>query len=66
MADWITTTEACKLSGYTPDYLRDLIHERKIKAQKWGRSWQVSRISVQAYLRSIQQQGAKRGRKRKS
>ena len=65
MADWITTTEACELSGYTPNYLRDLIRAKKVKAQKWERSWQISRTSLETYLRNVAELGEKRGRKRR-
>lgn len=50
MDDWITTTEATRLSGYHPYYLRELIRTGKVKAQKWGRDWQVSRKSLTAYI----------------
>jgi excisionase family DNA binding protein len=49
--DWITTTEAAALTGYHPEYIRELIREGKIEAQKFGQVWQVSRASVLAYLR---------------
>jgi excisionase family DNA binding protein len=44
--DWITTAEAVTLSGYHVDHLRELAREGKIKAQKWGREWQISRASL--------------------
>ncbi len=65
MADWITTTEAIQLSGFHPDHLRVLMREGKIKGQKWGRTWQVSRGSLLAYLRMQQSKGERRGRKPK-
>jgi len=43
--DWITTPEAAALSGYYPDYLRLVIRTGKIKAQKFGIVWQISRAS---------------------
>jgi hypothetical protein len=48
--NWITTREASKLSGYHPYYLRELIRVGKVKAQKWGRDWQVSHKSLVAYV----------------
>jgi excisionase family DNA binding protein len=65
MADWITTAQACELSGYSANYLRDLIYANRIKAQRWGRSWQVSRSSLQTYRRNVQKLGVKRGPKTK-
>lgn len=60
MADWITTAEAAKISGYNPAYLRELIRQGEVIAQKWGRDWQVSRASLLAYMRASENSGDKR------
>jgi len=62
-ADWITTDEAQKLTGYHPVHLRKLLLSGKIKGQKWGRQWQVSRSSLGIYLKRIKVLGGKRGPK---
>lgn len=67
MADWITTHKAAELSGYNAEYIRVLIRKGKIKSQKWGRDWQISRASLLAYMRaadtsSDQRHGAKNKR----
>ncbi len=64
--DWITTDEAAEISGYHPEYIRGLIRAEKIKAQKWNRSWQVSRSSLEAYLQSVEKLGERRGPKPKA
>ena len=61
--DWITTAEAVTLSGYHIEHLRELARDQKIKAQKWGREWQVSRSSLLAYIRKAEKLGEKRGPK---
>ena len=61
--DWITTQEASEISGYTADHIRDLIQAERIKAKKFGIVWQVSRKSLDAYLKEQQSKGEKRGRK---
>ncbi len=48
--DWITTTEACKLSGYHPYYLREIIRRGKIQGRKFGTIWQVDRQSLLNYM----------------
>ncbi len=64
MVDWITTTEAVALTGYHPDYLRDLIQEGKIKARKFGQVWQVNRKSLLAYVQAAEKsQDRRRGPK---
>ncbi len=64
MDDWITTAEAATLSGYHPEYLRELARAGKFRAQKWGRDWQISRSSLLDYLRKVEKLGEKRGPKR--
>jgi excisionase family DNA binding protein len=61
--DLITTAEAAQLSGYNLDHIRELLREGKVNGQKWGREWQVSRVSLLAYLRRVEKLGAKRGPK---
>jgi len=64
MADnWITTSEAAQISGYHPDHIRRLIRGSSIKAQKFGIVWQVSRVSLMAYVDKAEALGAKRGPK---
>lgn len=61
--EWITTREAVKLSQYHPDHIRILVRSKRIKAQKFGEVWQISRPSLLAYLREQDKRGARRGRK---
>lgn len=65
MEDWLTTYEAVQISGYELDYIRKLVRANKIVGRKWGQSWQVSRKSLQDFLKNREQQGQKRGRKPK-
>ncbi|MBV6391284.1 MAG: hypothetical protein HXY38_03825 [Chloroflexi bacterium] len=65
MEDWLTTYEAVQISGYELDYIRKLVRAKKITGRKWGQSWQVSRKSLQEFLKSRDQHGEKRGRKPK-
>lgn len=65
MADWITTSEAAHLSGYSAYHIRELIRTRKVKAQKFGEVWQVDRQSLLAYLKTAEKFGQKRGPKKK-
>ncbi|CAG0949996.1 hypothetical protein ANRL3_00162 [Anaerolineae bacterium] len=58
--DWITTTDAARLSGYHPERIRELVREGKVKARKFGIVWQVSSESLIAYLKSAKASGDKR------
>ncbi len=62
--DWITTSEAAKISGYSMQHVRLLITSGKVKGQRFGRDWQISRSSLLAYIRKAEKLGAKRGPKR--
>lgn len=66
MADWITTTEAARLTGYHPDYIRKLIRGGKVNARKFGIVWQVDRGSLMAHARKVERLGEKRGPKKGS
>ena len=66
MPDWITTSEAAELSGYHPVTLRKLLLSGKVKGQKWGREWQVSKVSLLAYVRRVEKLGERRGPKRRA
>jgi excisionase family DNA binding protein len=61
---WITAKEAAELSGYHLERIRELIREGKITARKFGSVWAVERESLQAYVRSMQKQGERRGPKK--
>jgi hypothetical protein len=61
--DWITTAEAVRVSGYIVEYIRGLARSGKVKAQKWGRDWQISKSSLLAYKRQMKKTGEKRGPK---
>ncbi len=50
MPDWVSVKEAVELTGYHPYYLRELIRNGKISAEKKGNSWWVDREAIVSYL----------------
>ena len=58
--DWISVTDAVRLSGYHPDHLRELIRDGKIKARKIITVWQVSHTSLLAYISEAKKSADKR------
>jgi excisionase family DNA binding protein len=64
--EWITTTEAAQLSGYSAVHIRRLIRSGEVDANRWGRDWQVSSGSLLNYLEKIEAKGEKRGPKTKN
>lgn len=66
MEDWLTTYAAAEVSGYNPDYIRQLIRSEKVVGRKWGQSWQVSRRSLEEYMKNEAKLGERRGRKPKA
>ncbi len=49
-SEWLTVNEAAKISGYHPEYIRELIRDNKITAKKFSIVWMVNRESILAYL----------------
>lgn len=65
--EWLTVSEAAKLSGYNEDHLRELIRDKKaIIARKFSIVWMVSRKSLLAYLAKQEKLGSKRGPKKRT
>ena len=65
MDDWLTTYDAARVSGYNPDYIRQLIRSNKVVGRKWGPSWQVSRRSLETDIKHTENLGERRGAKPK-
>lgn len=63
MEEWLTSYDAASMSGYNPDYIRQLIRSRKVLGRKWGQAWQVNRQSLQDYIAAAKKQGERRGPK---
>ncbi len=60
MPDWISIVEAAELSGYNAAYIRRLIRNGKIAAERKGPMWWVDRKALNAYLRLAQSQDDRR------
>jgi excisionase family DNA binding protein len=61
--DWITTSQAAEISGYSMKHVRRLITSGKVIGQRFGRDWQISQASLLSYIRKAEKLGAKRGPK---
>ncbi len=61
--EWITTAEAAEISNYHPETIRDLVREGRVKGQKFGPVWQVSKTSLLEYLTNVKKLGKRRGPK---
>jgi excisionase family DNA binding protein len=54
--NYITSTEAADILGFSRDYVRKLIIEGRLKAEKLGRNW----IIEKKYLKKIHRKRAAR------
>lgn len=54
--EWLTVKQACELTGYDDEYLRRLLREDKIRSQKFGHVWMVSKASLMVYYEAAQQE----------
>ena len=50
--EWLTVSEAAKLSGYHPEHVRRLVRQGSITAKKFSIVWMVSKNSLLSYMRS--------------
>jgi len=64
MEEWLTTFEAAATAEYDPDYLRKMVRAGKIKARKWGLSWQINYESLMEFKKESEEKGGKRGPKK--
>ena len=64
--DWLTVKEACELSGYHADHIRELLRDGRIDGRKWGTAWMVSKESLLQYKAEAQGSGKKRGPKKRA
>lgn len=55
--DWITTTEAAKITGYAVVHLRQLAQRGKVAGVKKGRDWLLSRRGILTYAEKMRQLG---------
>lgn len=51
MTDLLTTNEAAALLGVTPVYVRTLIREGRLPAERYGRDWLIARSALLALER---------------
>ena len=65
-SEWITVSQAAKLSGYNEEHITRLCREGKIRAQKFATVWQVNRHSLLDYVARVGKLGSKRGPKPKN
>jgi len=49
---WLTVNEAASLSGYHPEYVRQLIRDGKVTAKKFSIVWMVSKESLLDYVKA--------------
>jgi excisionase family DNA binding protein len=59
---WITTSEAAELTGYASAYFRQVIKRGRLKAQKRGRDWFLSREEILACAEEMRRLGSKKVR----
>jgi excisionase family DNA binding protein len=50
--EWLTVNEAARLSGYHPEYIRQLIRDGKVNAKKFSIVWMVDKESLLQYVKA--------------
>ena len=54
MPDYITTEEAAEILGYHSVYVRKMVREGKLRADKKAGIWWVHREAVEEYKKSVE------------
>jgi hypothetical protein len=52
---YVSVKDACKLSGYKEQYLRQLLRQKKLTRKKFGHGWPIDVSSLENYLLSSKQ-----------
>lgn len=61
--DWITIRDASKASGFHSESIRKLLRDKRVEGRKFATVWQISRSSLEEYLKmQAKTRGKKRGR----
>jgi excisionase family DNA binding protein len=57
--EWITTKEAAKILGITPEHMAYLLRKGIVRGQKIGRDWITTRSAVEEYKENRPKPGPK-------
>ena len=55
--EYVSVDEAAEVTGYAPAYIRRLLRQQKIKAEKKGTMWWVDLDSLKAYKQEMDELG---------
>ncbi|MBN1661047.1 MAG: helix-turn-helix domain-containing protein [Anaerolineae bacterium] len=58
-----TIAEAAEHTGYNPEYLRRLIRNKKVNAEKVGTNWLIEIASLTSYVKELDPTDARTGAK---
>lgn len=58
--EYVSVDEAADITGYAPAYIRRLLRESKIKAEKKGTMWWVELESLKEYKRQMDSLGSEK------
>jgi excisionase family DNA binding protein len=57
--EWVSVKEAAELSGYSPQYVRRIMRQGKVKAGKMGgiQEWLIDEQSLREYVKAMKSLG---------
>lgn len=56
--EYVSVEEAARETGYAPAYIRRLLRQQKIKAEKKGTMWWIDLESLKAYKQEMDELGS--------
>ena len=51
--EYVSVTEAAEITGYDPEYIRRLLRQKKINAEKKGTMWWIDLESLKEYKKQM-------------
>jgi excisionase family DNA binding protein len=60
LEDWLNTTEAAELTGYSQAYMRMLARRGEVEARKVGRDWLLNRQALLAFKARMDRLGPRK------
>lgn len=55
--EYVSVDEAAEVTGYAPAYIRRLLRQQKIKAEKKGTMWWIDLDSLKTYKKEMDELG---------
>ena len=60
VTDWVSVHEAAEITGYSMEYIRRLVRQGKLAAERKGPMYWIDRKSLDEYIAEVKRLGTQR------